>query len=206
MSDFGLYIIISDPVLPYDKIAEICVEEEIEMLQLRAKKLSDQEVLSIGNTINSIIQDSKTKLIINDRPDLAMLIGADGYHLGQDDLSLQDGEKLYPNAKIRGLSTHNLQQVNTAILNKPDYIGFGPIYATPTKENPDPVVGTEKLRSIISLVNMPVVAIGGIDESNIEKVLQTGVKNIAMVRYFMQSHNLKDKIQRIKAICEQYWR
>ena len=206
MLDFGLYIIITSPVLPYEKIAEICVEEEIELLQLREKKLSDQEVLSIGRNIKSIIKGSKTKLIINDRPDLALLIGADGYHLGQEDISLEDGQKIYPDTKIRGLSTHNLEQANTAILKKLDYIGFGPIYATPTKEKPDPVVGTDQLESVLSQANIPVVAIGGIDESNINDVLQTGVRNIAMVRYFMRSKNLRERIQAIKAICEQYWR
>lgn len=209
MNDFGIYVIITEPVLPYRQIAEICVAEEIKVIQLREKKLSDRKILETGKILAEITKGSATRLIINDRPDLASLIGADGYHLGQDDLPLQEAYKFYPEAPIKGLSTHSLQQAEDAVKNdstaeqiKPDYIGFGPVFSTPTKEIPDPVVGTEKLKQVLSFVRIPVVAIGGIDDGNIVEVLEAGAKNFALVRFFMKHKDLKSRIRAIKDICK----
>ena len=82
----------------------------------------------------------------------------------------------------------------------PDYIGFGPVYATPTKRKPDPVVGCEMLKEIIAMSHKPVVAIGGLNESNIGEVLRTGAQNVCMVRYFMENKDLENRIKRIKEL------
>ena len=206
MNDFGIYLIISNPVLPYRRIAEICVEEEISMLQIREKEKTDREILKIGKEIKEVTGDSRTNLIINDRPDLALLIGAEGYHLGQDDLSLRESEQIAPDGRIRGLSTHNISQVKNALADRPDYIGFGPLFPTPTKKKPDPVTGIEILDEVLHIADIPVVAIGGIDEYNIEQVLSMGARNIALVRYFMGHKDLKQRIRKIKSICKKYWR
>lgn len=206
MDNFGLYLIITKPQLPYEEIARIAVEEEIRMLQLREKHLSDRELLSIGEKIIKITENTSTRLIINDRPDIALLLSADGYHLGQDDLPLAVARKIYPSASLCGVSTHNLAQADLAFESNPDYIGFGPVYATPTKEVPDPVVGLNNLSKVLSIAKIPVVAIGGIDGSNIEDVLRSGARNIALVRYFMQTKELKERIRRVKAICNHFWR
>ena len=206
MDDFGLYIIITEPLLPYSQIAKICVEEEIRIIQLREKNLKDSEIVTIGKEILQITRDTGTKLIINDRPDLAAMIGADGYHLGQDDLSLSRSRKIYPQASLVGLSTHNPEQVKRALELKPDYLGFGPLYNTPTKKIPDPVTGVVQLTKILQFVKFPVVAIGGIDNTNLEEVLQGGAQNIALVRYFMQTKFFQERIREVKEICQQYWR
>ncbi len=206
MNDFGLYVIISEPLLPYRKIAEICVAEKISLLQLREKELTDDEILTAGKEILEVTRGTDTNLIINDRPDLAKQIRADGYHLGQDDIHLEEARKTFPGAFVTGLSTHNISQVHSASAVKPDYIGFGPVYRTPTKKIPDPVTGLERLKEVLSFADIPVVAIGGIDENNIEEVLQAGAKNLAMVRYFMQFNDFKERIGTIKSICNDYWR
>ena len=206
MDDFGLYLIITQPRLPYEEIARIAVEEEIRMVQLREKNLSDRELLSIGEKLIGITKNTTTRVIINDRPDIARLVRADGYHLGQDDLPLPSAREIYPTASLSGISTHNLDQARSAFDLNPDYIGFGPVYATPTKEIPDPVVGLDNLQKVVSISKIPVIAIGGIDDSNIEDVLRTGARNIALVRFLMQTTKLKVRIRRIKAICNHYWR
>jgi thiamine-phosphate pyrophosphorylase len=206
MTDFGLYIIISRPLLPYRKIVETCVEEGVRIIQLREKHLSDSEIIRIGREIQQIVRGTTTSLVLNDRSDLAAIIGAAGYHLGQDDIPLKLSERFYPEASLRGLSTHNLKQVELSLKENPDYIGFGPVYPTPTKEKPDPPVGTALLSKAISKADIPVVAIGGIDETNIEAVLKAGARNVALVRYFMQHRDIRERIKIIKTICKQYWR
>ena len=204
MKDFGLYIIITKPVLPYSRIAEICVNNEIVMLQLREKHLSDREIVKIGIKLKSIIKGSKTNLVINDRPDISVLCEADCLHLGQDDITYEDARKIVGNEMQIGLSTHSIQQAKEALKKRPDYIGFGPIYATTAKANPDQVVGTDQLKEVLSFANVPVVAIGGIFPDNIEAILKTGAQNIAMVRYFMQAEDMDKKIKEIKSLINKY--
>lgn len=200
MDDFGLYIIITKPELPYTGIAEICIENEIRMLQLREKHLSDRELLKTAKDIRYVTSGTKTCFVINDRPDIARLCNADFLHLGQDDMDHDEARKITgDNIKI-GLSTHSLQQARDALLKKPDYIGFGPIYKTPAKAKPDPVAGTENLNQVLQFANVPVVAIGGIFPENIEEVLKAGAKNICMVRYFMETKDLDERIKEIKSL------
>jgi thiamine-phosphate pyrophosphorylase len=186
MQDFGIYIIITNPQLPYITIAEKCVYHGIKMLQLREKNLSDRDLIKIGKEIRSITKGTGTNFVVNDRPDIAAICDADFLHLGQDDISIEDARKVVGNMKI-GLSTHSIEQVKSALKKKPDYIGFGPIYPTNAKAKPDKPVGIEQLKQVLAFANVPVVAIGGIFPENIEQVIDAGAKNIAMVRHFMQT-------------------
>lgn len=196
--NFGLYVIISKPVLRYSEIAEVCVSEKIKYLQLREKHLSDRELITIAKEIQSITKGSETKFIINDRIDICMLAETDGVHLGQDDICIEDVRCILPADRIIGLSTHNIRQAQEAISKKPDYIGFGPVYKTPTKAKPDPVVGCEKLKEVLSFSLVPVVAIGGIDHTNISNVLDVGAKNLCMVRYLMETVDFKTRLKKVK--------
>lgn len=194
MEDFGLYIIITKPQSTYRHIAESCVEHGVKMLQLREKLISDKELIKIGKEIRAITKGSETSFVMNDRPDIAAICEADFLHLGQDDVSMEDARKIVGDMKI-GLSTHSIQQVEKALAQKPDYIGFGPIYPTTTKAKPDKTVGVEQLKQILGLVNIPVVAIGGIFPENIQEVFDAGAKNIAMVRHFMQTNQFDQRVQ-----------
>lgn len=200
MKDFGLYIIITKPVLPYARIAEICVENDIAMLQLREKHFTDKEYVRVGREIKSITKGSKTNFVVNDRPDIAALCDADFLHLGQDDISLEDARKIVGNDMKIGLSTHSILQAKEALLKKPDYIGFGPVYATTTKAIADPVVGTHLLQEVLAFADVPVVAIGGIFPENIHEVISAGAKNICLVRHFMESADLDKRIKEIKSL------
>lgn len=197
MEDFGLYIILTKPLLSYSVIAEKCVAHGIKMLQLREKHLSDRELIKIGKEIRDITKGTGTKLVINDRPDIAIICDADFLHLGQDDISINDARKIVGNMKI-GLSTHSIEQAKEALKNNPSYIGFGPVYPTNAKAIPDKPVGIEQLKQVLGFASVPVVAIGGIFPENIKHIIGVGAKNIAMVRYFMQTSEFDKRVNEIK--------
>ncbi|OQC48488.1 MAG: Thiamine-phosphate synthase [Bacteroidetes bacterium ADurb.Bin035] len=199
MRNFGLYVIITSPQLPYKTIAEICVYHRISMLQLREKNLSDRELIRVGKQIREITRDTYTNFVINDRPDIAMICEADYLHLGQDDIPIEEARKIVGNMKI-GLSTHSIKQAKDALSKKPDYIGFGPIYPTNTKAIPDKPVGVDQLKEVLQFSDVPVVAIGGIDNSNIINVINTGAPNVALVKYLMQTNDLEKRIIEIKKL------
>ncbi len=200
MKDFGLYVIITKPTLSYSKVAEICVENEIKMLQLREKNMPDRKLLSIAKNIKSIVKGSKTNFVINDRPDISVLCDADFLHLGQEDLAIEEARKIVHQNMHIGLSTHSILQAKKSLTKNPDYIGFGPVFPTPTKAKSDAAVGTNKLLKVLQFVNIPVVAIGGIFPENIKQVMKSGAKNFAMVRYFMETKDLDKRIKKIKSI------
>jgi len=199
MEDFGLYIILTRPFLPYITIAEKCVAHGIKMLQLREKNLPDKELIKIGKEIRNITKGTCTKLVINDRPDIAAICEADFLHLGQNDILINDARKIVGDMKI-GLSTHSIEQAKEALKNNPSYIGFGPVYPTNAKAIPDKPVGIEQLKQVLGFANIPVVAIGGIFPENIIHVIDAGAKNIVMVRYFMQTGEFDKRVNEIKKL------
>lgn len=199
MMDFGIYIIITKPQLPYTTIAEKCVKNGIKMLQLREKDLSDKELVRIGREIKSITKGSETKFVVNDRPDIAVLCDADFLHLGQDDIAMEDARRVVGDMRI-GLSTHSIEQAMVALAKNPDYIGFGPVYPTNAKAIPDKPVGINLLKQVLGIAKIPVVAIGGIFPDNIEEVIDAGARNIAMVRHFMQTNEFDSRVLEINKL------
>ncbi|MBT3169003.1 MAG: thiamine phosphate synthase [Candidatus Cloacimonetes bacterium] len=198
MENFGIYVIITKPVLSYREIAEICVRNEVTMLQLREKHLTDRQLLQAAREIISITKGTKTNFVINDRPDIAMLCNADYLHLGQTDLTISEARKIVGKKIKIGLSTHSIQQAQDAISQKPDYIGFGPVFPTTTKIIPDPTVGTKNLQTVLKFAEIPVIAIGGIFPGNIDEVLQVGAKNLCLVRHFMETSDFENRLKKIK--------
>lgn len=199
MDNFGPYIIITKPTLPYTTIAEACVDCGVKMLQLREKHLSDRDLIAVAIDIRCITRGTGTNFVINDRPDIAVLCGADFLHLGQDDLPIEEARKIVGPMKI-GLSTHSLYQARHALSKDCAYIGFGPIHPTNAKANPDVPVGVSQLKQVLCFSKIPVVAIGGIFPKNVDEIVKSGARNVAMVRYFMQSQTREDFISRLKEI------
>lgn len=198
MQNFGLYVIITNPTLSYAQIAEICVRQEVGMLQLREKHLNDKQLLESASLIKSITKGSKTKFVVNDRADIAALSDADFLHLGQDDLSLAEARKIVGADIGIGLSTHSIAQAEMAIAQKPDYIGFGPVYKTTTKKIADPTVGVGLLSEIVQKSPVPVVAIGGIFPENIDTIIKAGARNLSLVRYLMETDQTELRIKQIQ--------
>jgi len=197
MEDPGIYIIITHPALPYRTIAEDCVSMGIKMLQLREKDIPDKELLNIAMELREITRGTETELVIDDRPDIAVLCDADYLHIGQSDIPIEEARKIVGNMKI-GLSTHSIDQVKKALKKKPDYIGFGPVFPTPTKAITDPPVGTTILKEVMSISNVPVVVLGGLFPENLSSVIKAGAKNVALVRYFMETKDFIGRVQTIK--------
>ncbi|MBC7909387.1 MAG: thiamine phosphate synthase, partial [Pyrinomonadaceae bacterium] len=143
-----------------------------ELVQLREKHKSPREFYADAVEALRVARELGARLIINDRVDLALALRADGVHLGQDDLPPEAARRLLGEAAIIGYSTHNIAQAVEAAKMPIDYLAIGPIYATTSKENPDPVVGLEGLRRVREAVgHLPLVAIGGINHENAREVI-----------------------------------
>lgn len=152
------------------------------LIQLREKRLSSRAFYEEGYKALRVARDLGVKLIVNDRVDIALALGADGVHLGQTDLPSEDARRLLgPNAII-GLSVHNDEQAGNALHSSVDYLAAGPVFATKSKDNPDPVLGLDGFRTIRKIIGTtPLVAIGGIDHRNAPDVFHAGADAIALI-------------------------
>ncbi|MDH5490423.1 MAG: thiamine phosphate synthase [Myxococcales bacterium] len=173
----GLYAIV-DPERcagrPALEIATAILRGGAAALQLRAKGLGDRERLALARAMGNLSRAHGVPMILNDRVDLARLCGADGVHLGQDDLEPRHARQLLGAEAWIGLSTHSLEQVQSANGCDLQMIGFGPIFATGSKPDADPVVGLEGLRSAVQASRVPVVAIGGVELEQARAIHEAG--------------------------------
>ncbi len=161
-------------------LAEAILAGGCAVLQFRAKSLSDRERLDLCLALRARTSAHGVLFVVNDRPDLALLSGADGLHLGQDDLPIDRARRIVGTMPI-SLSTHDLAQARAAQERGADAIGFGPVFPTRSKERPDPIVGTEGLEAVVRSVSIPVIAIGGIDRERIDAVRATGAPLAAVI-------------------------
>ena len=158
----------------------------VTLLQYRNKDGNTCQMLSHAREIRRVLGRDVT-LIMNDRADLCLAADYDGVHVGQDDLSPEGARLVIGGKRILGVSTHNLQQLQEADAGPADYIAFGPIFATSTKRDPDPVVGLERLRAARAATKKPLVAIGGITRVNIRSVLEAGADSAAVISDLLSS-------------------
>jgi thiamine-phosphate pyrophosphorylase len=165
----------------------------VKMLQLRAKSLAAKDFLALAKLVRSETESHNCRLIVNDRADIAMACNADGVHLGQEDLPLEVGRRLLGN-KIIGISTHDIEQARQAQRGGADYIGFGPIFGTQTKNTGYAARGTDMLKEIRAAVSIPIVAIGGITEHNVSQVWQAGADSAAIISDILRSKDITAKI------------
>jgi thiamine-phosphate pyrophosphorylase len=153
------------------------------LVQLREKARPPREFYREAKEALRVARDRGARLIINDRVDIAMALGADGVHLGQDDLDPVAARRLLGGDAIIGFSTHNLEQAKEALRMPISYLAVGPIFATSSKENPDPTLGLAELRRIRDATReIPIVAIGGIDATNARETLAAGADCVAVIR------------------------
>jgi thiamine-phosphate pyrophosphorylase len=151
-------------------------------LQLRAKRMGGADLRRTAALLLPACHAAGVPLFVNDRLDVALVAGADGVHLGQDDLPLRDALRIRARQRlIVGVSTHTLAQAQAACREGADYIGFGPILATRTKADAAPAVGLAQLREICAAVSLPVVAIGGIALETVDDVAATGASAAAVI-------------------------
>ena len=197
---FGLYLVISRPRTSYEACAEAAVEAGLRYVQLRMKGAPRTAVVACAHTLRRLTAGSATHLIINDDPSIATEVGADGVHLGQTDPPIDEVRAHYAALGIIGLSTHDAGQAAHAARHHPAYIGVGPVYATPTKAIPDPVLGCAEAGRIIRSAPVPAVAIGGIDAATLPAVLAAGAVNFAVVRAVCDAAHPLEAIRRLQEI------
>ena len=213
MDNFGFYLVITDPIVGYEKCCEDAVKAGVKVVQLRCKvgiksgfdfshvevERCRKELLEHAKNFRSITKGTDTIFIVDDDAALAAEVGADGVHVGQSDMSVAEVRKLYPNLLI-GLSTHSIEQAKLAIPQEPDYIGTGPVWATPTKQIADPTLGVENAAIIHKMVPFPATAIGGINKANLPQVLKAGIKNYCVVRAVCGAKSPYDAIRELQDV------
>lgn len=198
---FGLYMVMTQPVAGYESCARAAVKCGLRYVQLRMKNASRTEILAEARKVRAVTAGTQTLFIMNDDVELAWAANADGVHLGQRDMPLDEARKLWTApGKIFGLSTHSEEQELAARALNPDYIGVGPVFPTPTKAIADPALGIERTGNIIKNSPLPCVAIGGLDETNLAAVLKAGAVNFCAVRAIMQSPEPEKVIRTLQQI------
>lgn len=156
------------------------------LIQYRNKVGTTREMLSDARELRRVLGND-VMLIMNDRADICMAAGYQGVHVGQDDLSPDGARTVIGADRILGVSTHNLEQLQTADVGPADYIAFGPIFATGSKRNPDAIVGLEWLRAARAATKKPLVAIGGITRANARSVIEAGADSVAVIADLLSS-------------------
>jgi thiamine-phosphate pyrophosphorylase len=167
------------------------------MIQLRAKDKDSKTFLALAMEMVYAIRPYPIPVIINDRVDIALLSGAHGVHLGQDDLPPDRVRSLMGPDKIVGFSTHNLDQLRQSKTLPVDYVGFGPIFATTSKEMADPIAGVTALKAAVEISTLPVVAIGGIHRENLQQIKATGVHAFAMIDALLSAGDVERNAREI---------
>ncbi len=153
----------------------------VTLVQYRDKDGSPEEILRSAAVIRDAFAGTNCRLILNDRADLAVLAGWDGVHVGQQDLSPEDARRVVGASRWVGTSTHNDEQVRMADAGCADYVAVGPVFATGTKLDAEPVIGLEGVRRARALTKKPLVAIGGIVRENARSVLEAGADSVAVI-------------------------
>jgi thiamine-phosphate pyrophosphorylase len=167
-------------------VAEL-IEAGVTLLQYRNKQGTDDEIVADARVLRANTASDRLVLILNDRPDLLSATGLDGVHIGQEDVSPSKARALIGPARILGVSTHNASQLRIADAEPADYLAIGPVFATTTKLNPDPVIGLEGVQMARSLTRKPLVAIGGITLERAADTFRAGADSLAVARDLIAS-------------------
>jgi thiamine-phosphate pyrophosphorylase len=185
-----LYAIIDAALLKTSELsfAEMMAESGVELLQYRNKRASSRELFAASQSISARLSaiakagSFAPRFIVNDRADIALFVHAQGVHVGQEDLGVEDARAVVGPDRWVGVSTHNLEQLDAADKTSANYIAFGPIFPTASKENPDPVVGLQGLQEARRRTRKPLVAIGGITLERAADTFRAGADSVAVIR------------------------
>ena len=188
-------VLVARGVLLADFARDLCTAG-VGLVQYRDKNSLPQDILRAASILREAMSGSDCRLILNDRADLAVLANFDGVHVGQGDLSPEDARRVVGPNRIVGLSTHTNEQARIADESSADYIAIGPVFATGTKLNPDPVVGLEGVRRARSLTRKPLVAIGGITRANTRSVIEAGADSVAVISSLFDAHESPQQVAR----------
>ncbi|MFC1482776.1 thiamine phosphate synthase [Candidatus Margulisiibacteriota bacterium] len=182
----GEIMVITDSL----KKARFTLRRGCKVIELRDKKSIKKKVLKKAKQFRKLTRRYKAYLIINDYLDIALLSDADGVHLGQYEIPIQEARKILGEGKIVGRTTHSYRQARGAEKEGADYVGFGPLYKTPTKPDYKPI-GLRGIKKVVKKLKIPVFCIGGINESTVDDVINAGGRNVAVVRGYRKVKEIK---------------
>ena len=185
MKKIGKLHVLTDTVFQsrfsHPELAGLAIRGGADTIQYRQKSGSTREMIRIAAQMKQVCSDRGVPLIINDRVDVAIAAGADGVHLGQDDFPIPLARELLGQDMIIGASASNIGEVEKCLLDGADYVGFGPVYPTTSKDDAGSIKGIDNLVQVVKAVPLPIIAIGGISLDNISEILWTGVHGIAVI-------------------------
>jgi len=193
MKDFRLYAITGEQFHPGRDmltVMEEAIRGGVDIIQLRDKKSSHEVVLQKAGALRELTLKYNVTFIVNDYIGVALAVGADGIHLGQDDLPLLEARKIVGDMII-GISTHSIEEARLAEQNGADYIGVGPVFATKSKEDVVSPVTTSYVREVANEISIPFVAIGGIKLHNVDEVLEAGARRICAISEIVGSQDVR---------------
>jgi thiamine-phosphate pyrophosphorylase len=174
-------------------IGEVLLAAGIRLIQYRDKRASSRQLYETCCQLGEQVRRAGGIFFVNDRADIARAVGADGVHLGQEDLPVELARRVLEPGKWVGCSTHTLTQVREADRSSADYIAFGPIFPTESKERPEPVVGLEGLRQAREVTSKPLVAIGGISLQNVPDVIAAGADSVAVIAALLTAPDIGER-------------
>jgi len=186
----------------HEQLAEMALKAGVRVIQFREKKMSTKQMFEIAKKLRKLTEDYDAILIINDHVDLALAVGADGVHVGQEDLPAEAVKEIFDG--IVGVSAHTVEEAKKAE-RYADYLGAGPVFATKTKKDAKEPIGIEGLRKIVQAVDIPVVAIGSINRDNVLEVLKTGVAGVAVISAIAGAENPEEEAKKLLEIVRNYF-
>jgi thiamine-phosphate pyrophosphorylase len=186
-----LYVILDAALIsiPEKDCARNLVDAGVRLMQYRNKRASARQLFETSRDLAEFLKPAGVRFVVNDRADVAALADADGVHVGQDDLGVEEAREVVGAGKWVGASTHNAEQLQVAAATSADYLAVGPVFATGSKENPDPVVGVELVRRARALTDKPIVGIGGITLESAAEVLDAGADSVAVISDILCAEN-----------------
>jgi len=205
MREMGFYFITDSTLTKRSVIDDVkaAVKAGVKIVQYREKNKSAREMIKEAKEIKEVCK-GRALFLINDRIDIAMAIEADGVHLGQDDIPCLYARKLLGKSKIIGITTHNVDEAIAAERDGADYIGVSPIFATKTKKDAREPLGLEVLKEIKKNVHIPLIAVGGIEITNLISVLEAGADGISAVSAVIAKEDVEKECKKFIKIISQY--
>jgi thiamine-phosphate pyrophosphorylase len=200
-----LYVILDAALLriPAKECAKSLIDAGVRLIQYRNKRASGRELFETSSELAEYLNPLEVQFIVNDRVDVAALAGAGGVHVGQDDLGVEQARQVMGEGKWVGISTHNPGQFRSALETSAEYIAVGPIFATGSKENPDPVVGVGFVREARAMTDKPIVAIGGITLEQAAEVIEAGADSVAIIGDILGAENVGKRARQYVDLLEQ---
>jgi len=206
MKKIGRLHILTDvllqPRFSHLELAELAVAGGADTIQFRQKSGATKEMVHLARQMQALCQRAGVSFIVNDRVDVALAVQADGVHLGQDDFPIPLARKLMGSRALIGGSASTLEEARKCFLEGADYVGFGPVFPTTSKEDAGPAGGLDLLEQVIREIPLPVVAIGGINRDNTLQVMRSGVHGIAVISAVCCQKNPQEATEALRRLLE----